>query len=387
MNLLRFMSVSFTGEQTNLKVRTFQGSRSASSSVKAMAAEALPALMTTVRPFGGAGRWAGRRDLAERAEPRCRRGRAVRLPPLCRPHLSDPRTLIPALPDLNSPEGVSGLRVALTYDLGFFVIEDEVRAWLDETAAVLERAGAIVGRVDLGWDRTIADGRVRHWHVYLAAFFGEDLDRIGPLADPRLAAVVAKGRSYDAVSLRQTDLLRKRQAPMGRSASVAAAAERFERLLAAKIGADRAPKAIKAILTTPGFETAEGRLVAEIDSCEAAAPPAEPAPPRVAPEPAQEPAPIVNADAPAAPRAPRRRRDADIEAKARRGELPPPPDFSAPTHARLRAKLAALVEMAGKADATGLRAVPINPVSSSPKALARYRDLAVLAIGAREGRA
>jgi hypothetical protein len=38
------------------------------------------------------------------------------------------------------------------------------------------------------------------------------------------------------------------EAPLGRSASVAAAAERFERLLAAKIGLDRAPKAIKAIL-------------------------------------------------------------------------------------------------------------------------------------------
>lgn len=38
-------------------------------------------------------------------------------------------------------------------------------------------------------------------------------------------------------------------APLGRSASLAAAAERFERLLAAKIGVDRALKAIKAILT------------------------------------------------------------------------------------------------------------------------------------------
>ena len=87
------------------------------------------------------------------------------------------------------------------------------------------------------------------------------------------------------------------------------------------------------------------------------------------------------------PSAPRRRRDAHIEIKARQGELPPPPDFSAPTHARFRTKLAALVELAGKADITGLRAVQINPVSSSPKALARYRDLAVLAIEAREGRA
>lgn len=182
------------------------------------------------------------------------------------------------------------------------------------------------------------------------------------------------------------------EAPLGRSASVAAAAERFERLLAAKISADRAPKSIKAILTAPGFETAEGRLVAEIDACEAAA-----APP-AAPEQSHEPAtiaepqsaatvePIVEA-IPAGPRAPRRCRDADIEAKARQGELPPPPDFSAPTHARFRAKLTALVELAGKADATGLREIPINPVSSSPKALARYRDLAVLAIEARGGRA
>jgi hypothetical protein len=166
---------------------------------------------------------------------------------------------------------------------------------------------------------------------------------------------------------------------------VAAAAERFERLLAAKIGAERAPKAIKAILTAPGFETAEGRLVAEIDACEAAVPP-------LVSEPAAEPAPIAEAipadpEPNPAPTVPRRRRDADIEAKARQGELPPPPDFSAPTHARFRAKLAALVELAGKADATGLRAVQVNPVSSSPKALARYRDLVVLAIEAREGRA
>jgi hypothetical protein len=176
------------------------------------------------------------------------------------------------------------------------------------------------------------------------------------------------------------------EAPLGRSANVAAAAERFERLLAAKIGAERAPKAIKAILTAPGFETAEGRLVAEVDACEPEAP-AQPAPRTATAEPIAEPAPLAETEPALAPSAPRRRRDAEIESKARQGELPPPPDFSAPTHARFRAKLAALVELARKADATGLRAVPINPVSSSPKALARYRDLAVLAIEARDGRA
>ena len=99
-------------------------------------------------------------------------------------------------------------------------------------------------------------------------------------------------------------------APLGRSASVAAAAERFERLLAVKIGADRAPKAIKAILTAPGFDTAEGRLVAEIDAWDPDAP-AKPAPPAVAPEPIAEPAPMADTEPAAAPSA-RRRRDADV---------------------------------------------------------------------------
>jgi hypothetical protein len=43
------------------------------------------------------------------------------------------------------------------------------------------------------------------------------------------------------------------------------------------------------------------------------------------------------------------------------------------------------VALAERGDIDVLRAVAINPVSSSPKAMARYRDLAVIAIEAREG--
>lgn len=135
------------------------------------------------------------------------------------------------------------------------------------------------------------------------------------------------------------------EAPLGRSASVAAAAERFERLLAAKIGAERAHKAINSILTAPGFETAEGRLVAEIDACEPDAP-AEPAPPLETPEPIIEPAPVIETEPAAAmiveatetqsepvaaPSAPRRRRDATSKPKPggancpRRPTSPPRP--------------------------------------------------------------
>jgi hypothetical protein len=79
----------------------------------------------------------------------------------------------------------------------------------------------------------------------------------------------------------------------------------------------------------------------------------------------------------------RRPSSADLEAKARQGELPPPPDFSAQMHAQFRGKLEGLIALAERGDAEALRAVTINPVSSSPKALARYRDLCVAALEAR----
>lgn len=71
---------------------------------------------------------------------------------------------------------------------------------------------------------------------------------------------------------------------------------------------------------------------------------------------------------------------AAVEAAAREGKLPEPPDFSAETHKRFRPKLAKLTEMAKAGDIEGLRAMEINPVSTSPRAMQRYRDLCVIAL-------
>lgn len=88
----------------------------------------------------------------------------------------------------------------------------------------------------------------------------------------------------------------------------------------------------------------------------------------------------VQATSPTSPKLGKRK--AIIE-QAQTGALPPAPDFSKPTHARFRAKLAKLVALAEAGDVEGLRAIEINPVSTSPKAMARYRDLAIIAIEAR----
>ncbi|WP_075657379.1 hypothetical protein [Pseudochrobactrum sp. B5] len=68
--------------------------------------------------------------------------------------------------------------------------------------------------------------------------------------------------------------------------------------------------------------------------------------------------------------------------------MPAVPDFSAPTHARFRNKLGEIVALAKAGDIKGLKAMEINPVSTSPKAMARFRDLCIIALNARKaGRA
>lgn len=69
---------------------------------------------------------------------------------------------------------------------------------------------------------------------------------------------------------------------------------------------------------------------------------------------------------------------------AQTGTLPTAPDFSKPTHARFRAMLAKIVALAEAGDISALQTFDINSVSSSPKAMVRYRDLCVIAITARE---
>lgn len=92
-------------------------------------------------------------------------------------------------------------------------------------------------------------------------------------------------------------------------------------------------------------------------------------------------------EAPAAPEAeperkPSGKRAVILEA-AQRGELPAVPDFSAATHKPHRKKLEAVVAMVKAGDIEGLKAFEIKAVSTSPRAIARYRDLAVIALEAR----
>lgn len=163
-----------------------------------------------------------------------------------------------------------------------------------------------------------------------------------------------------------------------RSATKESAIARF-----LKIAAEQEFGSAEEALGMPDFDAAVNRLMARKANAECQV---RLDPDWTAPLPEAEPQPIAaeatEAQQPATPKTVGKRQAIVDQAAA--GVLPRPPDFSKPTHSRFRAKLAKLVELAEAGDIEGLKAVTINPVSTSPKAMARYRDLAVTALEVRQ---
>ena len=152
------------------------------------------------------------------------------------------------------------------------------------------------------------------------------------------------------------------------SASAKKAGDNLARLLVAWTGEDRAALAFPSILSVDSFDQAEARLILVLTYGNNE--PAPEASPAVAEEPKAAIAPVIG------------KRQAILD-QAQTSALPQAPDFSKPTHARFRAKLAQIVVLAEAGDIAALQAFEINTVSSCPKAMARYRDLCVITITAR----
>jgi hypothetical protein len=173
-----------------------------------------------------------------------------------------------------------------------------------------------------------------------------------------------------ALTAAQIDTLAQRlsETPIEPATSAKKAGDTFARLLAARIGAERASLAFASIMTASTADQAEARLTLVLDYGN--------------PDPAGEliTVPVGQPKVAIPPVIDKRQAILD---QAQTGALPPAPDFSKPTHARFRAKLAQILALAEAGDSAGLQAFEINPVSSSPKAMARYRDLCVIAITAR----
>jgi aspartyl-tRNA(Asn)/glutamyl-tRNA(Gln) amidotransferase subunit A len=93
------------------------------------------------------------------------------------PHPLDMTSIRPKLELGTSFEGVEGLRIALSVDLGSWEVDDEVAANTRAAAAALEAAGATVEEVEVPWslERIMSAAR-RHFAAIFGAYIGEVCD-------------------------------------------------------------------------------------------------------------------------------------------------------------------------------------------------------------------
>ncbi len=94
-------------------------------------------------------------------------------------------------------EGIAGLKVAYSPDLGYLKVDNEVAVPVRASLEAFEQAGCIVEEVDPGWgDPT----QMEHclFSVTLAAMYGELEKQWGERMDPGLVSMIHYGRRYSA---------------------------------------------------------------------------------------------------------------------------------------------------------------------------------------------
>lgn len=124
----------------------------------------------------------------------------------------DIQSLAPAIEvPVPTPSDLTGVRLALNLDFGFYAVDPEVEAAVRRAAEVLRDAGAVVEQVALDWDRDIVAAWFDYWGVFLAACFGEFLETRREDLDPNVAALMETGRRMDAVAFKRIEFLRTRQ--------------------------------------------------------------------------------------------------------------------------------------------------------------------------------
>lgn len=105
---------------------------------------------------------------------------------------------------------VRGMKVALSMDLGYFHVSDEVCAGVSRAADALRTAGADVIEVDIPWDRSVADAMIKGWGVYLAAFEGHLLETSRDLLDQEVATYFEESMKIPAPEYKAIESLRRK---------------------------------------------------------------------------------------------------------------------------------------------------------------------------------
>lgn len=108
------------------------------------------------------------------------------------------------------PRSVKGLRLALSHDLGYYAVDDDIVSNLDAVADALRHGGAIVDVVELPWSREINDAFYDYWRTLMSALFGHHLPKWRDRMDPLVVRIIEEAAEVSGRRVMELGVVRTR---------------------------------------------------------------------------------------------------------------------------------------------------------------------------------
>jgi Asp-tRNA(Asn)/Glu-tRNA(Gln) amidotransferase A subunit family amidase len=117
---------------------------------------------------------------------------------------------IPGPLDLTQPldPDPTGLRLALSVDLGCWAVDPEIAAAVERAADGLAAAGAVVEPVDLRLVKDHSESWDVLWGVFMAGYYGHLVGEFGDRMDPAVLSLIDAGNRVSAADYKRVELVR-----------------------------------------------------------------------------------------------------------------------------------------------------------------------------------
>jgi Asp-tRNA(Asn)/Glu-tRNA(Gln) amidotransferase A subunit family amidase len=102
----------------------------------------------------------------------------------------------------------TGLRLALSVDLGCWVVDPDIAAAVEQAADGLAAAGAVVERVDLRLTPRHSECWDVLWGVFMAGYYGHLVSEHGERMDPAVRGLIDAGNAVSAADYKRVELVR-----------------------------------------------------------------------------------------------------------------------------------------------------------------------------------
>lgn len=108
----------------------------------------------------------------------------------------------------SSYEGIRGMKIAFSMDLGYFEVAADVQKNTREAIATLKHLGAKVEAVDVGWNETVLDAWQTWWEGLFAGLCANLLPRWRHHMTPMVEYLLERGLSHSGARLYQSNIVR-----------------------------------------------------------------------------------------------------------------------------------------------------------------------------------